>query len=62
MPAISVIPQMQWKPRTPKSSTAATPQLLALLEGLVLNEPLQPATRLSQESLFDSLRRFFATC
>ena len=53
---------MQWKPRTPKSSTAATPQLLALLEGLVLNEPLQPATRLSHESLFDSLRRFFATC
>jgi DNA-binding transcriptional regulator YbjK len=38
------------------------PQLLALLDGLVLNQVLQPATELSDEGLVDQLERFFATC
>jgi DNA-binding transcriptional regulator YbjK len=38
------------------------PQLLALLDGLVLNQLLQPATELSDEGLVDQLERFFATC
>jgi DNA-binding transcriptional regulator YbjK len=38
------------------------PQLLALLDGLVLNQLLQPATELSDDGLVDQLERFFATC
>ncbi len=38
------------------------PQLLALLDGLVLNQLLQPATELGDDDLVDQLERFFATC
>jgi DNA-binding transcriptional regulator YbjK len=38
------------------------PQLLALLDGLVLNQLLQPATELDDDDLVDQLERFFATC
>ena len=38
------------------------PQLLALLDGLVLNQLLQPATELSDEALVDLLERFFSAC
>ncbi|MDX6583885.1 MAG: hypothetical protein QOI10_3069 [Solirubrobacterales bacterium] len=38
------------------------PQLLALLDGLMLNQLLQPATELSDDGLVDQLERFFATC
>ncbi len=38
------------------------PQLLALLDGLVLNQLLQPATALPDEGLVDQLERFFETC
>jgi DNA-binding transcriptional regulator YbjK len=38
------------------------PQLLALLDGLLLNQLLQPATELSDDGLVDQLERFFATC
>ncbi len=38
------------------------PQLLALLDGLVLNQLLQPATALTDDGLVDQLERFFATC
>ena len=38
------------------------PQLLALLDGLVLNQLLQPATELAEDGLVDQLERFFATC
>ena len=38
------------------------PQLLALLDGLVLNQLLQPATELPDDGLVDQLERFFATC
>lgn len=38
------------------------PQLLALLDGLVLNQLLQPATELDDDGLVDQLERFFATC
>lgn len=38
------------------------PQLLALLDGLVLNQLLQPVTELSEADLVDSLERFFERC
>jgi DNA-binding transcriptional regulator YbjK len=38
------------------------PQLLALLDGLVLNQLLQPATELSDDGLVDLLERFFGAC
>jgi DNA-binding transcriptional regulator YbjK len=38
------------------------PQLLALLDGLVLNQLLQPATELTEDGLVDQLERFFETC
>ncbi|HVG88509.1 MAG TPA: hypothetical protein VM823_06015, partial [Gaiellales bacterium] len=38
------------------------PQLLALLDGLVLNQLLQPATELSDDGLVDQLERFFSVC
>jgi DNA-binding transcriptional regulator YbjK len=38
------------------------PQLLALLDGLVLNQLLQPATELADAELVGALERFFATC
>ncbi len=38
------------------------PQLLALFDGLLLNQLLQPATELSDDGLVDQLERFFATC
>jgi hypothetical protein len=41
---------------------AHAPQLLALLDGLVINQLLQPATELPDDGMVDSLERFFATC
>jgi DNA-binding transcriptional regulator YbjK len=41
---------------------AHAPQLLALLDGLVINQLLQPATELPDDGLVGSLERFFATC
>jgi DNA-binding transcriptional regulator YbjK len=41
---------------------AHAPQLLALLDGLVLNQLLQPATELPDDGLVEQLERFFATC
>jgi DNA-binding transcriptional regulator YbjK len=38
------------------------PQLLALLDGLLLNQLLQPATELDDGGLVDQLERFFETC
>ena len=38
------------------------PQLLALLDGLVLNQLLQPATALGDAELVGALERFFETC
>jgi DNA-binding transcriptional regulator YbjK len=38
------------------------PQLLALLDGLLLNQLLQPATELDDDGLVDQLERFFETC
>ena len=38
------------------------PQLLALIDGLVLNLLLQPATELPDDGLVEQLERFFATC
>ena len=38
------------------------PQLLALLDGLMLNQLLQPATELADDGLVEQLERFFATC
>ena len=38
------------------------PQLLALLDGLMLNQLLQPATELPDDGLVDQLERFFASC
>ncbi len=38
------------------------PQLLALLDGLVLNQLLQPATELPDDGLVDQLERFFSSC
>jgi DNA-binding transcriptional regulator YbjK len=38
------------------------PQLLTLLDGLVLNQLLQPATELSDDGLVDQLERFFSSC
>ena len=38
------------------------PQLLALLDGLLLNQLLQPATELPEDGLVDQLERFFETC
>ncbi len=38
------------------------PQLLALLDGLILNQLLQPATELPDDGLVEHLERFFATC
>ena len=36
------------------------PQLLALLDGVILNQLLQPATELGRENVIDQLERFFA--
>jgi DNA-binding transcriptional regulator YbjK len=41
---------------------AHAPQLLALLDGLVLNQLLQPATELPEDGLVEQLERFFASC
>jgi DNA-binding transcriptional regulator YbjK len=38
------------------------PQLMALLDGLVVNQLLQPATALSAPEIVDYLQRFFASC
>jgi DNA-binding transcriptional regulator YbjK len=38
------------------------PQLLALLDGLMLNQLLQPVTELPDDGLVDQLERFFSTC
>jgi DNA-binding transcriptional regulator YbjK len=38
------------------------PELLALLDGLIANQVLNPATALSDEALVEQLERFFATC
>ena len=38
------------------------PQLLALLDGLMLNQLLQPATELADDGLVEQLERFFSTC
>jgi DNA-binding transcriptional regulator YbjK len=38
------------------------PQLLALLDGLMVNQLLQPATALTEPAIVDHLERFFATC
>jgi DNA-binding transcriptional regulator YbjK len=38
------------------------PQLLATLDGLMVNQLFQPATRLSPESIVDQLERLFASC
>lgn len=38
------------------------PQLLALLDGLMLNQLLQPATELADDGLIEQLERFFSTC
>jgi DNA-binding transcriptional regulator YbjK len=38
------------------------PQLLAVLDGLMVNQLLQPATALSEPEIVDHLERFFATC
>ncbi len=38
------------------------PELLALLDGLVVNQLLQPATALSEPEIVDYLERFFASC
>ena len=35
---------------------------VTLLDGLVLNQLLQPATELPEDGLVDQLERFFATC
>ena len=38
------------------------PELLALLDGLVVNQLLQPATALSEPEIVDYLERFFVSC
>ena len=38
------------------------PQLLALLDGLILNQLLQPTTELGRDNVIDQLERFFAGC
>jgi DNA-binding transcriptional regulator YbjK len=38
------------------------PQLLALLDGLMVNQLFQPASVLSEAQLVDNLERFFASC
>lgn len=38
------------------------PQLLALLDGLMVNQLFEPATALSDEQMVDHLERFFASC
>jgi DNA-binding transcriptional regulator YbjK len=38
------------------------PQLLALLDGLIANQLLNPATALRRDQLVEQLERFFATC
>ena len=38
------------------------PELLALMDGLMANQLLNPATALSREQLVEQLERFFATC
>lgn len=38
------------------------PHLLAVLDGLMVNRLLQPATALSDAAIVDLLERFFATC
>jgi len=41
---------------------AHAPQLLALLDGLLVNQLLQPATALPRAAIVDHLRRFFESC
>lgn len=41
---------------------AHAPQLLALLDGLVLNQLMQPATELADAELVGALERFFESC
>ena len=41
---------------------AHAPQLLALLDGLMVNQLFQPATALSETEMVDYLERFFASC
>jgi DNA-binding transcriptional regulator YbjK len=38
------------------------PELLALLDGLMVNQLFQPATALSEAAMVDYLERFFASC
>jgi DNA-binding transcriptional regulator YbjK len=38
------------------------PELLALLDGLMVNQLFQPATELSEAEVVDYLERFFASC
>jgi DNA-binding transcriptional regulator YbjK len=38
------------------------PELLALLDGLMVNQLFQPATQLSDAEMIDYLERFFASC
>lgn len=38
------------------------PELLALLDGLMVNQLFQPATTLSEAAMVDYLERFFASC
>lgn len=38
------------------------PQLLALLDGLMVNQLFEPATALSDEQMVDHLERFFVSC
>lgn len=38
------------------------PELLALLDGLMVNQLFQPATELSEAEVIDYLERFFASC
>lgn len=38
------------------------PELLALLDGLMVNQLFQPATLLSEAEMVDYLERFFASC
>lgn len=45
--------------RTPRDHA---PPLLATLDGLMVNQLFQPATRLSHEQIVDYLERLFATC
>lgn len=45
-----------------RDPVAHAPQLLALLDGLMVNQLLQPATALSRAAIVDHLQRFFESC